>query len=121
MRGGRLTVRERARPRGRAGLHGPIRPAVWALPSTRSRSSAARPKRSKGPGGPELALRKYLDDGLYPQVPTKFWRLVAAAETHAFFASGRLEQGLFWLAVQFVEGQWRVVGTLDECRRADGA
>jgi hypothetical protein len=69
-----------------------------------------------GSGGPELALRRYLDEGLYPQVPTRFWRLVAAGDTQAFFASGRLEQGLFWLTVQLVDGQWRVDGEVDECR-----
>lgn len=70
----------------------------------------------KGSGAPELALRRYLDEGLYPQVPTKFWRLVAATDTRAYFASGRLEQGLFWLAFGLADGQWRRVGDLDECR-----
>jgi hypothetical protein len=70
----------------------------------------------KGPGGPEEALRRYLSEGLYPQVPTRFWRLVAATETTAFFASGRLEQGLFWLAFEQVNGQWALSGELKECR-----
>jgi hypothetical protein len=70
----------------------------------------------KGSGGAELALRKYLDEGLYPQVPTRFWRLVASTDTRAYFASGRLEQGLFWLAFGLFDGQWRRVGDLDECR-----
>jgi hypothetical protein len=69
-----------------------------------------------GTGGPELALRQYLDAGIYPQLPTKFWRLVAATDTRAYFASGRLEQGLFWLTVELAEGRWRVAGELDECR-----
>jgi hypothetical protein len=70
----------------------------------------------KGTGGPELALRQYLDTGLYPQLPTKFWRLVAAADTRAYFASGRLEQGLFWVTTELAEGRWRVAGDIDECR-----
>jgi hypothetical protein len=70
----------------------------------------------KGSGGPELALRRYLNEGLYPQVPTRFWRLVTATDTRVSFASGRLEQGLFWLAVELVDGEWRVAGNLDECR-----
>ena len=49
-------------------------------------------------------------------MPTRFWRLVAATETRAFFASGRLEQGLFWLAFELVDGQWRLAGNLEECR-----
>jgi hypothetical protein len=68
-----------------------------------------------GTGGPELALRRYLDEGLYTQVPTRFWRLVAASDTQAFFASGRLELGLFWLVAEFAEGQWRIVGQPGEC------
>jgi hypothetical protein len=70
----------------------------------------------KGTGGPELALGQYLDAGLYPQLPTKFWRLVAATDTRAYFASGRLEQGLFWLTAELAEGQWQVAGEVDECR-----
>jgi hypothetical protein len=70
----------------------------------------------KGSGAPELALRKYLDAGLYPQLPTKFWRLVRVDSTSAVFASGRLEQGLFWLTFELVDGQWQVAGDLDECR-----
>jgi hypothetical protein len=69
-----------------------------------------------GTGGAELALRRYLDEALYPQAPTRFWRLVAASDTRAYFASGRLEQGLFWLTFGLVDGQWRLVGNLDECR-----
>ena len=71
-----------------------------------------------GTGGPELALRQYLDAGLYPQLPTRFWRLVAATDTRAYFASGRLEQGLFWLTAELAEGRWQVGG---EARRMQGA
>jgi hypothetical protein len=69
-----------------------------------------------GTGGAELALRRYLDEGVYSHLPTRFWRLVAATETSAHFASGRLEQGLFWLGFQLVDGQWRPTGELEECR-----
>jgi hypothetical protein len=70
-----------------------------------------------GSGGPELALRKYLDEGLYPQVPSRYWRPVATSEGRASFSSGRLEQGLFWLtAVEVVPGQWSVAGAPEECR-----
>lgn len=69
-----------------------------------------------GAGGAELALRRYIDEGLYPQTPTRFWRLVSTTGSEAFFASGLLRQGLFWLAFQLVDGQWRLAGNLDECR-----
>jgi hypothetical protein len=69
-----------------------------------------------GQGGPEQALKRYLDEGLYPQVPTKYWRLVSSTETRASFASGRLEQGLFWLSFELVDGQWRLAGDLGECK-----
>jgi hypothetical protein len=70
----------------------------------------------KGTGAPELALRRYLDEGLYPQLPTEFWRQVAASPGRVSFASGRLEQGLFWLTAEETSpGQWSVVGNLDEC------
>lgn len=69
-----------------------------------------------GTGGPELALRRYLDEGTYPHVPTRFWRLVSGTEASAHFASGRLEQGLFWLSFDFLDGQWRPAGELEECR-----
>jgi hypothetical protein len=70
----------------------------------------------KGTGGPELALRRYLDEGLYPQVPTRFWRRVATTDSEVSFASGRLEQGLFWLAFRLADGQWSFAGNLEECR-----
>jgi hypothetical protein len=70
----------------------------------------------KGTGGAELALRRYLDEGIYPQTPTRFWRLVASTDTRDYFASGLLQQGLFWLSFQLIDGQWRVVGNLEECR-----
>lgn len=70
----------------------------------------------KGTGGAELALRRYIDEGLYPQTPTRFWRLVSNDGSRAFFASGLLKQGLFWLSFQLVDGQWRLAGELDECR-----
>jgi hypothetical protein len=69
-----------------------------------------------GTGGAELALRRYLDEGLYPYLPTRFWRLVAATDTSAHFASGRLEQGLFWLGFELVEGSWRPLGEPKKCR-----
>jgi hypothetical protein len=70
----------------------------------------------KGNGAPELALRRYLDEGLYPQLPTKFWRQVAASPGRVSFSSGRLEQGLFWLtAAETSPGQWSIVGNVDEC------
>jgi hypothetical protein len=69
-----------------------------------------------GSGAPELALRKYLDEGLYPQIPTKFWRVVTSGPTRVEFASGRLEQGLFWLSFDLVGGQWQLAGSLEECR-----
>jgi hypothetical protein len=69
-----------------------------------------------GSGGAELALRRYLDEGLYPHVPTRFWRPVSVTETSAHFASGRLQQGLFWLDFELVDGSWRVAGDLEECR-----
>jgi hypothetical protein len=69
-----------------------------------------------GQGGAEQALRRYLGEGLYPQVPKKYWRLVSSTATGASFASGRLDQGLFWLSFELVEGQWRLAGDLDECR-----
>jgi hypothetical protein len=71
----------------------------------------------KGTGGPELALRKYIDEGLYPQLPTRFWRQVTASPGSVSFSSGRLEQGLFWLtAGEQSPGQWTIVGNLEECR-----
>jgi hypothetical protein len=71
----------------------------------------------KGTGAPELALRRYLDEGLYPQLPTEFWRQVAASPGRVSFSSGRLEQGLFWLtAGETSPGQWSIVGNVDECR-----
>ena len=68
-----------------------------------------------GPGGAEQALRKYLDEGLYSQLPTKFWRPVLSTETRAVFASGRLEQGLFWLAFELVGSGWQIIGGVEEC------
>jgi hypothetical protein len=71
----------------------------------------------RGAGAPELALRRYLDEGLYAQVPTRFWRQVAASPGSVSFSSGRLEQGLFWLtAAETSPGQWSIVGNVDECR-----
>ena len=95
--------------RSRTGRPGPTRRAAWAC--LRPGRGLQRPDRGgEGAGGPELALGQYLDAGLYPQLPTKFWRLVAATDTRAYFASGRLEQGLFWLTVELAEGQWEVAG-----------
>ena len=68
-----------------------------------------------GQGGAERALRQYLDEDLYPQLPTRFWRPIVSTDARAVFASGRLEQGLFWLAFEFVDGRWRPAGNLDEC------
>ena len=70
----------------------------------------------RGQGGAEQALKKYLDEGLYSQVPTKFWRPVLSTGTRAIFASGQLELGLFWLTFELVEGQWRLAGNLEECK-----
>lgn len=70
-----------------------------------------------GAGGPEQALRRYLEERLYPQLPSKYWRLVASGDGSASFASGRLEQGLFWLTtVEDTAGQWAVAGSPEECR-----
>jgi hypothetical protein len=69
-----------------------------------------------GSGGPELALRRYLDEGLYAQLPTRFWRLISSSPTHAAFASGRLELGLFVLGFDLVGGQWQHSGAPEECR-----
>lgn len=68
-----------------------------------------------GQGGAERALRQYLDEDLYPQLPARFWRPIVSTDARAVFASGRLEQGLFWLAFEFVDGRWRPAGNLDEC------
>jgi hypothetical protein len=71
----------------------------------------------RGTGAPEMALRRYLDEGLYPQLPTEFWRQVATSPGRVSFSSGRLELGLFWLtAGETSPGQWSIVGNVDECR-----
>ncbi len=69
-----------------------------------------------GTGGPELALRRYLDARLYAQVPTRFWRVVSADADRVSFASGRLEEGLFWLTAVRAGGDWTLDGVPRECR-----
>lgn len=69
-----------------------------------------------GQGGAERALKQYLDEGIYSQLPTRFWRPVVSTGVRAVFASGRLELGLFWLTFELVDGQWRLAGTVDECK-----
>jgi hypothetical protein len=68
-----------------------------------------------GSGAPELALRRYLDENLSPQIPKRFWRLVVATETRAEFAIGRLSQGPLWLAFDLADGQWRPAGLPGYC------
>jgi hypothetical protein len=70
----------------------------------------------KGSGGPELALVKYLDAVAAQTTLSKhYWRLVAATETRAEFAEGRLDQGPAWLAFQLSGGEWKPAGTLGYC------
>ena len=69
----------------------------------------------KGSGGPELALVKYLDAVGQTSLSKHFWRLVAATETRAEFAEGRLDQGPAWLAFQLSGGEWKPAGTLSYC------
>ena len=70
----------------------------------------------KGSGGPELALRRYLEvAAAEAPVPKSYWRLVAATETRAEFAEGRLEQGPLWFSFELSEGEWRPTAPLGYC------
>ena len=70
----------------------------------------------QGAGEPEAALRKLLAETLDTGLPQRFWRLVALSDTRAEFASGRLEQDLFWLVFEKGPTGWAQVGEKDECR-----
>lgn len=68
-----------------------------------------------GSGAPELALRRYLAEGLYAQTPQHYWRLAALSPTRADFASGLLSLGPFFLSFELEAGEWRVVGEPQTC------
>ncbi len=69
-----------------------------------------------GAGGPEQALRRYIEEGLYSQTPRLYWRLVSLSATRADFASGLLALGPFWLSFQLVEGRWAPIGSPATCK-----
>jgi hypothetical protein len=68
-----------------------------------------------GSGAPELALRRYLAEGLYAQTPQHYWRLAALSPTRADFASGLLSLGPFFLSFELEAGEWSVLGEPQTC------
>lgn len=69
-----------------------------------------------GAGAPETALREFLASPLGSVLPQRFWRLVTLSEARAEFASGRLEQNVYWLVFELGAGGWRVGSERGECR-----
>lgn len=61
----------------------------------------------EGTGAPERALHRYLEEGVDPSAPARYWRLFAASPTHVEFAEGWLDQGPLRLAFDLSEGEWK--------------
>jgi hypothetical protein len=68
-----------------------------------------------GGGAPELALQRYIAEGVYAQTPRHYWRLATLTPTRADFASGLLSLGPFVLSFELVAGAWKVVGEPQTC------
>jgi hypothetical protein len=68
-----------------------------------------------GGGAPELALRRYLAEGVYAQTPQHYWRLASLTPTRADFASGLLSLGPFFLSFELEGGTWKVIGEPQTC------
>ena len=86
--------------------HWPYPTACGGLPFDPIASFNGPTVAENGSGAPEAALRAFLDAGVYPEVPDRFWRLVALSDTRAEFASGRLELDLYWLVFEKADGRW---------------
>ncbi|MFI5027569.1 MAG: hypothetical protein ACHQCF_01135 [Solirubrobacterales bacterium] len=70
----------------------------------------------EGSGGPEIALARYLDAvTAETTISRKYWRLVAATETRAEYAEGRLAQGPLWIAFELSGDEWRPAGGPHYC------
>jgi hypothetical protein len=69
-----------------------------------------------GTGAPEQALRRYIVEGLYAKTPRHYWRLVAATEATATFASGLLSVVPYWLSFRLADGVWRPVEYARPCQ-----
>ena len=94
----------------------PYRVSCGGLPFDPVAAFGGPTEAEKGSGGPELALVKYLDAvAAQTALSKRYWRLVAATETRAEFAEGRLDQGPAWLALQLSGGEWKPAGTLGYC------
>lgn len=68
-----------------------------------------------GAGAPEIALRRYLAEGVYAQTPQHYWRLANLTPTRADFASGLLSLGPYFLSFELEAGEWKVTGEPQTC------
>ena len=94
----------------------PYQVACGGLPFDPVASFGGATEAEKGSGGPELALRRYLEVAATEAAISKsYWRLVVAGETRAEFAEGRLGQGALWVSFELSGGEWRPTAPLGYC------